>query len=167
MRISIFTIAFMLCSFLPVAHAQQDMCESVQNHIKSAKALGGQTRAREKISQILGAHKYLKKKISNAELVRCILLTGASLDFVRSEAIKAGIPPHAVQTALVDQKKTLPPSESPVVSAPEEAGEEDVISLTEESALSLDVIVKDMDGEGGVSSGPGCNQISPWTWCAN
>ena len=167
MRIFIFAIAFLFCLSLPVAYAQQEMCESVQNHIKSAKSLGGETKAREKISQILGAHKYLRKRISEAELVRCILLTGASPDHVRNEAIKAGIPPHTVETALVEHKRSLPPGEAPVAAAAEEPAGEDLFSSTAESALSLDVITKDMDGEGGVSSGPGCNQISPWTWCAN
>ena len=171
MRIYIFALFFIFfvhTGIKPVS-AQIDMCESIQNHIKKAKSIGGDAKARQKITQILEARNYLKKSISEAELVRCILLSGMDPNFIMAEAVKAGIPNQVVQVIYVQYNMSLPPEKrspinlvSPV--KPEVEKAEPVADAGD--VLTLDMIAKDTTEEGGVSSGPGCNQISPWTWCA-
>jgi len=149
--------------------AQENMCESVQNHIKTAKSIGGDVKAKEKASLILGAHKYLKKSITEPELVRCILLSGVDPNYVKAEAVSAGIPPQTVEAAYIKYNMSLPPEERAAISLvrPLDPAENEAEPESEvDAAISLDVIATDTIAEGGVSSGPGCNQISPWTWCA-
>lgn len=171
MRIFVFAmiVFFTIGTAHQSASAQESMCESVQKHIRTAKSIGGEPKAKEKITQIFGAHKYLKKSISEPELVRCIFLSGIDPNFIKAEAVSAGISNEDVQAVYVTYRMSLPPDERGAVSLVrhlEQGDKEDVSTSDVESTLSLDVIAKDASVEGGVSSGPGCNQISPWTWCA-
>ncbi|MFC1549267.1 hypothetical protein ACFL4R_00115 [Nitrospirota bacterium] len=171
MRLSLYIlfIIFIINAGAGPAHAQVDMCESVQAHIQKAKSIGGDSRARLKITQIFEARKYLKKSISEPDLVRCVFMSGMDHKFIMAEAVKAGIPNQTVQVVYVKYNMSLPPEERAPVSlvAPIDTGGEKVEPVTAvANTLSLDVIAKDTTVEGGVSSGPGCNQISPWTWCA-
>jgi hypothetical protein len=170
MRVSLY-ILFIIFIIIGTrtAYAQVNMCESVQAHIQKARSIGGDSRARLKVTQIFEARKYLKKSISEADLLKCILMSGMDSKFIMAEAVKAGIPNQTVQVVYAQYNMSLPPDERAPLSLvspiePAESKAEPVSAL--ENVLSLDVIAKDTIVEGGVSSGPGCNQISPWTWCA-
>lgn len=171
MRLYIFALlsVFVFNAAIDNAFAQVDMCTSVQEHIKKANSMGGDKRARLKITQIFEARNYLKKSITEAELVRCVFLSGINPDFIISEAVKSGIPKQTVQAVYVQYNMSLPPDKRASISlvspfVPEEKKSAPVEETGD--ALTMDIIAKDSYVEGGVSSGPGCNQISPWTWCA-
>jgi len=171
MRIYLSALLFLLISHIAVnnSYAQVNMCDSVRAHIKKANAMGGEKSAKLKITQIFEARNYLKKSISEDELLRCIFLSGFDPNFIIAEAVKAGIPNQTVQVVYLQYNMSLPPEERAPVSlvGPLEPGDtkSEPVSDTGDD-LTMDVIAKDSYVEGGVSSGPGCNQISPWTWCA-
>lgn len=160
--LTILILAFLLFSFpATVVWGQEDMCTSIQKHIKTAKSIGGVTKSNEKAGQVLQAYKYLARQISARDLLICLIEAGVDSGFVRTEAINAGMNKNDVEAALFQYNMT----EAAIARAQLPQESEDKMDEPElDSILSLESVTKDTNG--GVATGAGCNLVvSPWTWC--
>lgn len=161
------------------ADASEDMCESIQKHIKIARKVGGIVKSREKVAQILESHKYLKKNISQSDLVLCVLLSGEDPSYVKNVASSVGIPVNIIEAAIFRAQPSapvvmdietvsldsVPPYVEPAKAMPSVELDEiceaeiDYVPILEQDLMGLDM--------GSDDDECGVRQISPWTWCAN
>lgn len=185
----LFLALFALSMVVTPVSAQVTICESIQKRIKDSKAIGGEKKGNDTISQMLYAHKFLKKNIPANELILCILKAGAGSSFVRTEAISAGIAKTVVDPviyqfemqarALENTGDTAAVAATANVVSPDVLSETDSVTPGEDPAMPAevadDIVAIDTIAQGtgdtaevdsGGASGPGCSQISPWTWCA-
>lgn len=174
-------VCLLLLGYARPVGASEDMCESIQKHIKIARKVGGIVKSREKASQILESHKYLKKNISDADLVLCVLLSGEDPTYVKNAAEAAGILPSVVEAAIFRGQQppaydeyidTVPLDSVPVVSMEPLASDRsyslDNVSAPETDyvpVMDTETLVDESENLYGLECGQ--IQISPWTWCAD
>lgn len=168
--VSVAIALFLVAGFGGKALAEESMCESVEKHIKTARTYGGEGKARERASNLLLAHRYMARTISNADLIRCVLKGVNDPKYIRTQSLEAGIPKHTVDSVIPDTKASgkmarMRPKSSAAYKKTARAFSSPPVPMQamEDTAPVQTALVP---AAAGMKREESCDTISPWTWCA-